>query len=101
MKQEEIDAAYDISLTGLIETAETVSDGVISREEAVTHGPAVFRGIRPTRSSARLGHWDTSPRKPRRTGCSASNHRTNIMQKLGLSSIVDLVRYAEKNGLAD
>lgn len=34
MKQAEIDAAYDISLTGLIETAETVSDGVISREEA-------------------------------------------------------------------
>jgi hypothetical protein len=34
MKQEEIDAAYDISLTGLIETAEMVIDGVISREEA-------------------------------------------------------------------
>jgi DNA-binding NarL/FixJ family response regulator len=29
----------------------------------------------------------------------ASNHRTNIMQKLGFGSIVDLVRYAEKNGL--
>ncbi len=31
----------------------------------------------------------------------ASNHRGHLLQKLGFSNVVELVRYAEKNGLID
>ena len=31
----------------------------------------------------------------------ASNHRSHLLQKLGFSNVVELVRYAEKNGLIE